>query len=208
MVWIEWEKGPFNTFPEVYQYVVQLDWKFYLSYINAVILTLCVALFFTALAKVLANVSKFWAFTGFILIPLYCAINLFVYLSQITLVPHLVKAIGLNFYSPAVFFLQTRYIHLWRESTVSIINIVGYSILGITSIIYGALLWKAFRNYRFSALLLAANGVACIIGTCGILLHSSIMQKGTIIGGIFFLLAQVPFFTGLVKNNPKMWRIK
>jgi hypothetical protein len=80
----------------------------------------------------------------------------------------------------------------WPGSAVSVLNNLAYAILGIPSIIFGMALSRRDRSSRLPGILLALNGVACIIGVAGVVLGSGLLAQGSIVGGTLFLLALIP----------------
>ena len=83
-------------------------------------------------------------------------------------------------------------IQQWPGSAVNVLNNLAYAILGIPSIIFGMVLSRRGRSTRLPGILLALNGVACIIGMVGVVLGSGLLAQGSIVGGALFLLALIP----------------
>ncbi len=193
-IWIAIAVKPMNSFDIVFHYVMRLDWKHYVNYINAAVLTLLISVLFAVLARSLAVINKFLAFVGFIFIPVYCTINLFIYLSQVTVVPQLIKSANLNVYSPTIRVLLTQLIHLWPDSSVAFFNSLAYSILAIPSFIYGIMLFRQPIGLRFAGFFLALFALPCFAGTIGHLINSRFLENASIVGGVFFCAALAPFF--------------
>jgi hypothetical protein len=72
------------------------------------------------------------------------------------------------------------------------LNNLAYAILGIPSIVFGMALSRRGSSTRLPGVLLALNGVACIIGIASVVSGSGLLQQGSIIGGALFLLALIP----------------
>ncbi|MBN1919995.1 MAG: hypothetical protein JW892_02020 [Anaerolineae bacterium] len=67
--------------------------------------------------------------------------------------------------------------------------------------LYGALLWRRSGALHWGGVLLALNGVTCILGMIGTLTGSMLLSQGVMIGGILFLAALFPLGWGLWKGD-------
>jgi hypothetical protein len=112
-------------------------------------------------------------------------LNLFAYMSQITIMPRLAAL------QPRPDVLLAQMIQAWPGSTVSVVNNLGYAVLGIPSIAYGILLGQRDASLRVVGILLALSGVASIAGLIGIAVGSAALGTGSIAGGALFLVALV-----------------
>ncbi|MFC2038018.1 hypothetical protein ACFLYD_08715 [Chloroflexota bacterium] len=130
-----------ETFDQALDYVHNRDGLYLVNYANAVLFTLTVTLLFGALYAYYQPVAPSWSAAGIVLVPVYSALNLLVYASQITIVPQLVRYQSLPGHEAAATFLLGQMIQLWPGSAIGIVNALAYAILGIPSIIYGLLLW-------------------------------------------------------------------
>ena len=75
--------------------------------------------------------------------PAFVALNLVAYLSQLTVVPALLSAYRQARHQAAAELLLQQTIQIWPGSAVSFLLGVGYAILGIPSVILGAILsWQ------------------------------------------------------------------
>lgn len=185
--------GPLDTFGQVLTYVSKLDALFYLSYLNAAFLVTIPAVFLmTGLYVYCKPVSPAWMVLGAAFIPVYGTMNLFAYLSQITLVPALVELRRVAEYQAACDVLLRLAIQQWPGSVVAFFNGLAYAILGIPSIIFGIALIKHPRPQKGGGILLALNGAACILGVAGSLAGNSLLSGGTVLGGVLFILALFP----------------
>jgi hypothetical protein len=81
--------GPLETFEQVAAHASRLHGLFYATYLNAALLTLAAVAFFAALYAWLKPQAPDWAVIGMVFVPIYGALNLIAYLSQVTLVPAL-----------------------------------------------------------------------------------------------------------------------
>jgi hypothetical protein len=185
--------GPLDTFEQVLAYVSNLDTLFYLSYLNAAFLvTIPAVLLMTGLYVYCKPVSREWMVLGAVFIPIYGAMNLFAYLSQVTVVPALIGLRQAAEYQAACDLLLRLMIQQWPGSAVAFFNSLAYAILGIPSIIFGIALAKHPRPQKWGGILLAINGAACIMGVAGSLVGNSLLRSGVMLGGVLFILALIP----------------
>ena len=195
------EVGPIDTFEQAMEYVSRADWKFYLSYANAGLLTIVATIWMVALfLYCLPKLPTWIALTGLIFTPVYCTLNLFAYFSQITAVPLLVNLHTSSTYRSSAEVALALMIQQWPGSAVAFFNSLAYAVLGIPSIIFGLTLRERNMLLNLAGILLALNGVACILGAIGVALHNSILRSGVLIGGVFFFLCLFPMSWVLIRN--------
>jgi hypothetical protein len=194
--------GPLDTFEHVLAYVSRLDALFYLTYLNAGLIVVAATALFCDLYRRYHEAAPDWALVGLVFVPVYAALNLFVYLSQVSVVPSLVALRQQPEYHAAADLLLRQMIQQWPESGVAFFNDLAYAVLGIPSIIFGLLMFREKSPLKAAGALRALNGVACILGVVGSLMHSALLSLGTVAGGVLFLLALVPMnlmiFKGVV----------
>lgn len=130
--------GPMETFEQAVAYASRLHSLFYVTYLNAALLTLVAVALFAALYAWLKPIAPGWAVIGLTFVPIYGVFNLAAYLSQVTLVPGLVtlRLDPHTTYMAEVLLRQT--LLAWSESAGAFFNGLAYAILGIPSILYGA----------------------------------------------------------------------
>jgi hypothetical protein len=133
-----------------------------------------------------------WSRIALVFVPVYGILNLFAYLSQITLVPALVEATFDPELAATARLLLSLSIQLWPSSTVGFFNGLAYAILGIPSIIFGWAMFKGNHALRIAGWFLALNGIACFLGIIGYFTGSALLSMGTVIGGVIFWLALFP----------------
>jgi hypothetical protein len=184
--------GPLATFDQVLAHVGKLDMLFYGTYVNAALVTIFAVMLFAALYEFCRLLAPTWAGIAIAFVPIYGAMNLLVYLSQVTIVPRLVHLMGVAEHRALSAFVLRQLVQQWPDSAVFVVNNLGYAILGIPSLIFGVLLFQAARSLRSSGVLLALSGVASIVGFVGIALGNAVLRNGSIVGGVVFLLALVP----------------
>lgn len=193
--------GPMDTFDQVLAYVAKLDVMFYLTYVNATLITLGVTLLFAGLYVYCKSTSSVWSMMGLVFVPVYCVFNLFTYLSQITIVPRLLDFEKVAKYQAVPSLLLRQMTQQWSGSTVAVFNNMAYAVLGIPSIIFGLILFKRSKSMRLPGALLALNGVACIIGMIGVVSENRLIAMGSVVGGVLFLLALIPLSVTLLREN-------
>lgn len=184
--------GPMGTFDLVLAYVSKLGVSFYATYANAALVTITAVMLYAALYVFCKPMASTWAFIAVAFVPVYGAMNLVVYLSQITVVPRLLHLLADPALHSAASFALRQAIQQWPDSAISIANNLAYAVLGIPSIVFGVLLFRAAPALRMAGTLLALNGVACIAGFIGIVAGSAVLANGSLVGGVFFLLALIP----------------
>ena len=189
--------GPLETFEQVAAHASRLHGLFYATYLNAALLTLAAVAFFAALYAGLKPTAPDWTVVGLVFVPIYGVLNLAAYLSQVTLVPALVTLRLDPRYADAADMLLRLTLQAWPASAVAFFNGLAYAVLGIPSILFGLLLWKYPGAQRWGGLLLAINGLACILGVIGFLTGNALLSQGVMIGGILFLAAMFPLAWGL-----------
>ncbi|MDI6695240.1 MAG: hypothetical protein QME21_09350 [Anaerolineales bacterium] len=194
--------GPLETFEQAAAHTSRLHGLFYATYLNAALLTLAAVAFFAALYAWLKPTTPDWTVVGLVFVPIYGALNLVDYLSQVTLVPALVTLRLDPRYADAADMLLRLTLQAWPASTMAFFNGLAYAILGIPSILFGLLLWKYHGALRWGGLLLALNGAACILGVVGFLTANALLGQGVMIGGILFLLALFPISWAFLKEKP------
>jgi hypothetical protein len=184
--------GPLETLEQALASVARPDALFYLTYANATLVTLSATMLFAGLYVYCQPTAPGWSAMGLVFVPVYCVLNLFAYLSQITIVPRLLALQQTAEYQAASRLLLGQMVQQWPGSAVNVLNNLAYAILGIPSIVFGVLLCRRGSSTRLPGVLLALNGVACIIGMAGVVSGSGLLQQGSIVGGALFLLALIP----------------
>jgi hypothetical protein len=184
--------GPLDSFERVLAHVANPSPLFWLSYYNAALITLAATAFFAGLYRIAHRAAPTLATIGFVFVPVYCALNLFAYLSQVTILPALLPALDSPESGPAARLLLAQLIQEWPASGVAFFNSLAYALLGIPSILYGLLFATEKGALRLGGVLLALNGAACWVGVIGSMLGVALLAQGTLLGGVLFILA-LPF---------------
>jgi len=184
--------GPLDTFEQALAHVSDLDALFYLTYANAALTVLATTLLFAVLYLTCKTTAPELALLGLVFVPAYAALNLVVYLSQLTVVPALLTAHQQAQHQAAAELLLRQTVQMWPGSGIAFLNGLGYAILGIPSIILGTILLRRRGSLRLAGALLALNGLACLMGLIGMLAGSELLGNGSLVGGALYLLALVP----------------
>lgn len=191
--------GPLDTFDKVLAHVSGQGILFTLTYANAALVTLFTTAWFASLYQAVRHTMPTRSLVGLAFLPVYCAINLFVYLSQITIVPALTAALGQPETAAAARLLLAQLIQEWPASGAAFFNNLAYGVLAIPSILYGVALARQGGALRPGGWLLALNGAACILGAAGMLLHLDLLSIGSVVGGVLFIAALPFLYAGLRK---------
>jgi hypothetical protein len=194
-------KGPMDTLEQTIDAVAKAGTLDYASYVNMVLLTVLITALFTGLYIYSEKIDRELSLIGLVFVPVYCVLNLFAYLSQITLVPALIDLRGQAQYHDIATALLGQTIQYWQGSLVMVLNNLAYALLGVSSIVFGLLLLKRGKYARLSGALLALNGVACIIGEVGVVANNKLIGMGSLIGGALFLVALAPLTLMFLKES-------
>jgi hypothetical protein len=199
--------GPVATFEQALAAVARQGALYYLAYANAVLITLVVTALYTGLFAFCEPAASGWSLVGFVLVPVYCLLNLVVYVSQITVVPQLLALRQAPEHEATATLLLQLTLQQWPGSAVSVFNTLAYAILGLPSLIYGAMLVRGRGLLRAGGALLALNGLACIVGMVGVALQDAALSMGSLVGGALFLLAMVPLSVAFLRPGAP-WRAR
>ena len=194
--------GPINTLDQALGYVSRLDALFYLTYLNATIFTLLAVMMMTGLYLICKSTHPIWSIMGAVFIPIYGVINVFAYFSQILLMPVLLPLRESPGLQAAVDVVLKLTMQILPGSAVNTFNNLAYAILGIPSIIFGVILTQQAKSLRLPGVLLALNGIACMLGIVGVLLDSAILNWGSVIGGVLWWASLLPLGIALFKGAP------
>jgi hypothetical protein len=192
--------GPIDSFESALAYASAPDSLYVLTYLNAALTVMAASLFFAGLSAYYRRKHPLAATAGLIFVPVYAALNLVVYLAQLTAVPQLVALRADPATQPAAEAMLQLLIQAWPGSAAAFFNGLAYALLGIPSILFGLLLARRPGARRTGGVLLALNGVACIIGVVGLLFGSALLSNGAVLGGVLFLGALVALSTAFLKE--------
>ncbi|HVN52794.1 MAG TPA: hypothetical protein VMT46_00590 [Anaerolineaceae bacterium] len=194
--------GPQQSFEQVLSYVSRMPPLYTLTYANAALTVIAATALFGGLYRYLQPTAPEWAAIGVVFVPIYAALSLVVYLSQISLVPNLVAlSRSPETQAQAIFFLRQT-VQQWPGSALFFLDNLAYAILGIPSIIFGLHLRAANPRLKIAGYLLAANGIACILGVIGLLFNLTGLNQGSLVGGFFYVAALIPLTWILLARGP------
>lgn len=193
--------GPLETLDQALSCAAQNGFLFYLTYTNAALVTLLATALFAGLYTLLREAFPIGSRVALVFLPVYAAMNLFVYLSQLAVVPRLLSLQSRPEYAPAARLLAAQMLQLWPDSLAAFANTLAYAALGIPSIIFGLALARIGGLMRAAGLLLALTGFSCLLGMLGLLVQSHWMQFGVVAGGALFLLALFPLTLALYRER-------
>jgi len=181
--------------------VASLPWDYVLLYVDAALITLAATALFGGLYRWAAGRSPVWTTFALTCTCVYCMLNLVVYLSQITLVPGLLRLSATPNTERIGQVLLQLAVQTWPGSAAALLNVLAYAVLAIPSIIYGLALLQAGRRAQpvslgVAGILLILSGLACLAGFVGLVVGSQMLAMGTVVGGGLFLLALLPLALG------------
>lgn len=194
--------GPISTFEQALSFVSRQDVLFYASYLNAALITLIATALMTGLYLFCRPAAPEWSLIGLVFVPVYCLMNMVVYLSQITLIPLLVQLRQTAEAQAAVDVLLSITVQAYPGSIIGYFNNLAYALLGIPSIIFGVILIRKSPLWQITGWLLALNGIACLLGIFGITIHNSFLSLGSLAGGVLFLVALFPLSLAFWRETP------
>ena len=173
----------------------------YANYLNATLLTFFVAATFAGLSLLLREEASLAAAVGLVFVPVYAAMNVTVYFSQVSILPRLVALLfSADITAAAAPSQIPQWVQLYSGSVISVVNLLAYGILAIPSILFGAVFVRHGGLARWTGLLLIANGIACLTGVAGVVLQNPSLTVGTSIGGGLFLLALILMSIDLLRT--------
>lgn len=183
--------GSIRTIDQAINSVMKTGLLFHFSYINAVFVTITVTIFLICLFDYCKYLNLQWSLIGIIFVPIYSILNLFVYFSQITIIPRLITLMNIS-QNPDVYrVILGQFVQGWSGSAIAVTNQLAYAILGIPSIVFGVLLIKDKEISTLGGWLLVLNGISCIIGIIGTVTNNEVIAAGTVAGGVLFLFALI-----------------
>jgi hypothetical protein len=188
--------APMNTYEAILAHAGRLNVLYYAIYIITGLLTIVTAMFMAGLYGIFRQSWPLAALCGLVLVPVYATFNLFVYLSQVTLVPALIRQ-QQSAPDPAVDLFLRQMLQTAPGSTLAFINALAYAVLAVPSVIFGVLMWRDAAEtednlWGVSGLLLALSGVLSVAGFSAYFVTSPLLELGLVAGGAVFWLALFP----------------
>lgn len=172
--------GPVTALEDATRRVQNINFLHIITYVNAAALTAVAVLLYFAFYQYLKSEHSILSALALVFVPVYGIFNLLVYLSQITIVPILATRNAANL---------AQWLQIWPQSTIAMLNQVAYTLLGLSSILFGIAFTRKDPAVRLAAWLLILNGIACILGLLGVLIDNPMLGMGSLVGGVLFLVA-------------------
>jgi hypothetical protein len=188
--------GPVETFDQALALAQNPGIIFYLTYINAALVTVFASMLMAGIYVYLRTAMHGWSTMALVFVPAYAALNLFSYLSQITVLPYLANLQVPAEYVSTAQFLTAQMVQQWSQSVVAQINLLAYAVLAVPLIIFGTALARSTSWIKTGAILWIISGISALIGLAGAIFQSQPLMLGVMISGIFFLLALIPLAIG------------
>lgn len=194
--------GAVESYEQAVIHAQRTDGIYLATYVNAAFITLSATALFAGLYRFLSSRAPYWTAIGLIFVPVYAVLNLFAYLSQISIVPAMAAIAASQPPNPSTQLMIALMVQAWQTSAVAFINALAYAILGIPSMIFGALLSRnASKKFAAGGWLIGLNGVACIAGVIGVIARLPALSMGVMIGGFLFLLGLIPLSAAFLTGN-------
>jgi hypothetical protein len=175
---------------------------FKLCYINATLFTIIVIIYMVILFRFFYGQYPLLSLSAIIFVPIYGLMNLFVYSSQVIILPALVEKISAENLSATEINAISNWIQLLPGSIISMINALAYAILGIPSLLFGWIMIRVNKSGKIAGTLLILNTLVCWAGIIGIVLKNKILSFGVVLGGLLFTVSVFFIFSMFKKINP------
>jgi hypothetical protein len=160
----------------------------YANYVNAVVFTMLVTVLLIGMHDYLRESHPGLARAGIAFVPVYCALNVVAYASQVTVLPLLVRSLdGPDAAMYAV--LVGEMTQLRATAVMGMINGLAYALLGVPSVAYGIALLSRGALGKAAGWLLIANAAACVLGVVGVVAGRAGLGMGSLLGGVLFTAA-------------------
>lgn len=196
--------GSVETIDQAFNYVTNPSIFYYMSYINAVLLTCVGTIMFVGLYLYYqSKENSILNVIGLIFIPIYALLNIFAYGSQITIIPVLIPYLEIVEYQNVAKFTIMMFVQNYPGGTIiSIINLCAYGILGIPTVIFAKnLIEETVTLKKVSGILLGLSGLFCFVSVGSIIILAyNIAGITSIIGGFLTLVAEIPLVISLFKE--------
>ena len=198
------DMGEFTTLFELLTALASPGWMYYAQYSIVSLGTVCVVVLFSGVNHISRQYQPTTAAVAQPFVPFYATLALLVYLSQITLVPQLLEIPDHyqdGTYANTVLMLS---LQLWPSSALAFFNMLAYAFLAVPSLVYGGIFLRYIPTLHWGGMLLILNGIACLIGFLGHILHLEWLAAGTLLGGVFFALATLVLGIILLRTDKNM----
>ncbi len=180
------------SFEDAYDFVKDPGVLFYITYLNVVMVTIADVLLFGMLYLHFKSRFPVLSLSGLLFVPVYAAYNLFVYISQVSVVQKIITIYEGKLSEDLLQVLLGQFIQLWEHSTIAFINNYAYAILGIPSVLFGMAIFRMKPGLgRATGLLLILSAFACFLGIIGIISGNQVLTYGSAIGGGLFFISLI-----------------
>jgi hypothetical protein len=180
------------TFEDAYDFVREPGGLFYLTYLNVVVLTIFDVVLYGLLYLRFKTDYPALSLTAVLFVPVYAAYNLFVYISQVSVVQKIIKIYDGVASEEVLNMLLGQFLQMWEHSTLAFVNNYAYAILGIPSVLFAIAIYRLGTvPGRITGMLLMANALACLLGIVGIILGNHILAYGSVMGGGLFFFSLI-----------------
>jgi hypothetical protein len=180
------------TFEDAYAFVKEPGVLFYLTYLNVVVLTIFDVVLFGMLYLHFKPAYPVLSLCAVLFVPVYAAYNMFVYISQVSVVQKIISLYEGHVSEEVMHVLLGQFIQLWEHSTLAFVNNYAYTILGIPSVLFGMAIYRMKPGLnRVTGLLLIISALACLLGIVGIITGNHFLSQGSAIGGGLFFLSLI-----------------
>jgi hypothetical protein len=180
------------TFKDAYDFVKDPGGLFYLTYLNVVVLTIFDVVLFGMLYLYFKPAYPVMSLCGVLFVPVYAAYNMFVYISQVSVVQRIISVYEGQVSEEVLQVLLGQLIQLYEHSTLAFINNYAYAILGIPSVLFGIAIYRMKPGLsRAAGLLLILSAFACLLGIIGIITGNQALSHGSAIGGVLFFMSLI-----------------
>lgn len=183
--------GYIVTPTDALRYISNPNLLFSATYVNAAVLTLLNVVVTIGFHSLLHSKFKFWAPISLAFVSIYGLLNLFVYLSQVTIVPRLLDLYQVSEYRAAIEPLLLLFVQDWKGSMVSVLNCLAYALYGIPSVILGLLMVKYPRWMKATGVFYILSGITSVLGFIGVMLKNPLLEAGVVVSAFFFLVGLV-----------------
>lgn len=168
-----------------------LGFVYYATYVNAALITIFDVALFAGLIQFCREEEPLWSTVAMAFLPIYGLGNLVAYLSQILVVPLLLRHYEAPGTRPVAEVLLGLILQDWPGSAVQALNGLSYAVLGIPSAIVGWILYRNVKGLRISGLLLIASGGLSFVALVGLATANYSLAAATLVSGAVFLAALV-----------------
>ena len=180
------------TFEDACDFVREPGGLFYVTYLNVVVLTIFDVVLFGLLYLRFRTAYPALSLTAVLFVPVYAAYNMFVYISQVSVVQKIIHIYDGVVSDEVMNVLLGQFLQMWEHSAIAFVNNYAYAILGIPAVLFGMAIYRLGTVLgRITGILLMLNALVCLLGIVGIITGSHTLAYGSAIGGGLFFLSLI-----------------